>query len=114
MNVIPDAAAGLGGAYVIAVITQQIIKPLLELAVKPDQPAHDAVIRALVMAMGIGGSVINYLITTTAATTAGLWGTLIPGLIVGVAAIANYHLVSDGGVSLPGLAPVSRAGPPVP
>lgn len=76
---------------VIIAALVQLLKPLLELAVPPEAPPHDGIIRLVAVLLGLGGVIVNY---GAPATGPGWVQVIGVGIGTGLGAIGAYHAVS--------------------
>ncbi len=90
----------LAGALVVAIVVS-LVKPWIEVSIKPNNPRHDPLIRLLAILFGI----LLYLGVSLATNVS--WGAalvvlaLLNGGVIGLMSIATYHLVSGSWIPTP-------------
>ena len=91
MNFVVDGTV----AALVAVLVQTLLKPLLELWLKPDAPNHDTVVRALALLLGVALLAVDTLIGGPWPATGNAWLLLIgSGALSGASAVGIYHLLT--------------------
>lgn len=97
----------------VVAIVVSLLKPFLELSLKPASPLHDTAIRLLAIVVGLVAALTDYLVHTTNWQNGVLLeSTLGRGLAAGVGAVLTYHLLTSSvwDVLTPGQATTSASG----
>ena len=83
----------LSSAAIVAIIIS-LVKPFIELWIKPGDQIHDALIRLLALVMGLVGQ-LAYTATTSSLTTGTqMWSSASAGVEAGLTAIVVFHIVT--------------------
>jgi hypothetical protein len=82
-------------AALVAILIQVILKPLIELWLKPDAPNHDTVIRAVALLLGILLLAVTTLVGGPWPATGNAWLLLLgSGAMSGLVAIGAFHTIT--------------------
>jgi hypothetical protein len=82
-------------AALVAILIQVILKPLIELWLKPDAPNHDTVIRAVALLLGILLLAVTTLVGGPWPATGNAWLMLLgSGAMSGLVAIGAFHTIT--------------------
>lgn len=82
-------------AALVTIIIQVLLKPLLEIWLKPDAPNHDTAVRAMALVLGVLLLALDTLIGGPWPATGNAWLLLIgSGALSGVSAVGAYHIFS--------------------
>jgi len=82
-------------AALVAIIIQVLLKPLLEIWLKPDAPNHDTAVRAMALLLGVLLLALDTLIGGPWPVTGNAWLLLVgSGALSGVSAVGAYHIFS--------------------
>jgi len=90
----------LAGALVVAIVLS-LVKPWIEVSIKPDSPRHDPLIRLLAILFGILLYLGVSLATNATWNVALVVLALLNGGVIGLMSIATYHLVSGSWIPTP-------------
>ena len=81
-------------AALVALLVQVLLKPLIELWLKPEAANHDTVIRATALLLGVALMAVDTLIGGPWPVTGDAWLLLVgSGAISGAAAVGGYHIL---------------------
>jgi len=104
----------------VYVIINLVIKPLLEVWLKPDAPAHDPAIRGLAVALGILGVFLDHGLPPSSSGAAWI-GLVVSGILSGLSSVGLYHAatpaartVAQTALVTTNLAPLLPSPPPDP
>lgn len=96
------ASSWLDAAALAAMVTfaMQVVKPLVELVVKPSNPAHDAILRLMVFLLNVGGIVL-LAANAHALSLASAPSYAVQALLQSIGSHALYATAIDGKADVP-------------
>ena len=74
----------------IYVIVNLVVKPVAEIWLKPEMPAHDPAIRALAVGLGVAGVFLDHGLPPTSSGSAWI-GLVVSGILSGLSSVGLYH-----------------------
>ena len=104
----------------VYVVVNLVAKPIAEVWLKPDAPAHDPAIRALAVALGVAGVCLDHGLPPTSSGSAWI-GLVVSGILSGLSSVGLYHAATPAVRAVPqlvgvttSLAPLLPPQPPAP